>query len=202
MTEIIEPNPLLLEYLSIAGGLFTDFDGGLKEFVNNEEWHYIPSELEQNIYLIKRLNDKDLLSENNSVFDCGIGLATTMFDLYLQSKDIKNKTFTFGGVEKYKKYLDYLNEKLLYFWEDNLSVIEGDIMDQNYSNYNLIYTYSPFKTTDKLKEFYNKIVNDIKPGSLIIESRNYGKGLNDTLSNIDGLDEIEIDDIFIYRKKK
>lgn len=201
MTEIIEPNPLLLEYLSIASALFTDFDGGLREFVNNEEWHYIPSELEQNIYLIKRLNDKDLLSESNSVFDCGIGLATTMFDLYLQSKDIKNKTFTFSGVEKYKKYLDYLNEKLLCFWEDNLNVIEGDIMDQNYSNYNLIYTYSPFKTTEKLKEFYKKIVSDIKPGSLIIESRNYGKGLNDTLSNIDGLDEIEIDDIFIYRKK-
>ena len=201
MTEIIEPNPLLLEYLSIASALFTDFDGGLREFVNNEEWHYIPSELEQNIYLIKRLNDKDLLSESNSVFDCGIGLATTMFDLYLQSKDIKNKTFTFSGVEKYKKYLDYLNEKLLCFWEDNLNVIEGDIMDQNYSNYNLIYTYSPFKTTEKLTEFYKKIVSDIKPGSLIIESRNYGKGLNDTLSNIDGLDEIEIDDIFIYRKK-
>lgn len=201
MTEIIEPNPLLLEYLSIASALFTDFDGGLREFVNNEEWHYIPSELEQNIYLIKRLNDKDLLSESNSVFDCGIGLATTMFDLYLQSKDIKNKTFTFSGVEKYKKYLDYLNEKLLCFWEDNLNVIEGDIMDQNYSNYNLIYTYSPFKTTEKLTEFYKKIVSYIKPGSLIIESRNYGKGLNDTLSNIDGLDEIEIDDIFIYRKK-
>jgi hypothetical protein len=33
-TEIIEPHPLLIEYLEIASGLFCDFDGSKKEFID------------------------------------------------------------------------------------------------------------------------------------------------------------------------
>ncbi len=199
--EIVEPNPKLMEYLADAHALFTDFDGGLREFINNEEWHYVPSELEQNIYLLRRLDERGLISEKCSVFDCGIGLASTMFDLYLQSNEIGGKTFTFGGVEKHEKYLVYLKNNLMHYWEGNLTLVEGDIMDQDYSSHDIIYTYSPFKTPAKLEEFYKKLVAEIKTGSLILESRNYGKGLNDTLSRINGLEEIEIDDIFVYRKK-
>ena len=86
MTEIIEPHPILMDYIADASALFTDFDGGLKDFINNEEWHYVPSELEQNIYLMKRLDEQGLIADNNYIFDCGIGLGTNMFDLYLQSK--------------------------------------------------------------------------------------------------------------------
>lgn len=201
MAEIIEPNPLLLDYISEARALFTDFDGSKREFVDADEWHYVPSELEQNIYLINRLDEKGLLAESNSVFDCGIGLATTMFDLYLQSKDIVGKTFTFGGVEKHERYVEYLREKLMNFWEGNLKLVVGDIMEQDYSGHNVVYTYSPFKTVEKLTEFYQKIVCEIATGSIIVESRNYGKGHMETLASIDGIDEIEIDDIFVYRKK-
>ena len=96
--EIIEPNPLLLDYMSDAQGLFTDFDGAKREFVDADEWHYVPSQLEQNIYLLRRLDERGLLKDHNSIFDCGIGLATTMFDLYLQSKEIEGKTFEFGVI--------------------------------------------------------------------------------------------------------
>jgi len=201
MTEIIEPHPILMNYIADASALFTDFDGGLKDFINNEEWHYVPSELEQNIYLLKRLDERGLIANNNYIFDCGIGLGTTMFDFYLQSKEITGKEFKFGGVEKHQKYIDYLKNNLTHYWDGNLTLIEGDIMDQDYSPYNVVYTYSPFKTTEKLHNFYTKLVSEIAPGSLILESRNYGKGLNDTLSSVDGLEEIEIDDIFVYRKK-
>ena len=201
MPEIIEPNPVLLDYLSHARSLFTDFDGTRKEFVDADEWHYLPSELEQNIYLMKRLDERGLLNEENSVFDCGIGLATTMFDLYLQSKEIAGKKFTFGGVEKHERYTDYLNEKLIHYWEGNLNLVIGDIMDYDFSPHNIVYTYSPFKSPDKLRSFYEKLTNEISIGSVIIESRNYGKGLSEILSQIDGLEEIEIDDIYVYRKK-
>ena len=33
-TEIIEPHPILIEYLQISNGLFCDFDGGKKEFID------------------------------------------------------------------------------------------------------------------------------------------------------------------------
>jgi len=201
MTEIIEPNPLLLDYISEARALFTDFDGAKKEFVDAEEWHYVPSELEQNIYLLKRLDERGLLDESNSVFDCGVGLATTMFDLYLQSKEIEGKEFTFGGVEKHERYVEYYTDRLMHFWEGNLNLIVGEIMDQDYSKHNIVYTYSPFKTVAKLTEFYEKITSEISSGSIIVESRNMGRGHMNTLMTIDGLEEIEVDDIYVYRKK-
>jgi hypothetical protein len=198
--EIIEPNPKLMEYIADASSLFTDFDGARNEFLENEEWHYIQSELEQNIHLLNRLDEKLLLSENVDIFDCGIGLGTAMFDLYLQSKDMKSRNFTFSGVEKHNRYLEFLEEKLIHYWEGVLKLHKGEIMNFDYSPYNMIYTYSPFKTVEKLESFYKKLVNEISPGSLIIESRNFGKGFAETLANIPGLEEIKVDFIFVYRK--
>lgn len=199
--EIIEPNPRLLEYIADASSLFTDFDGARREFIENEEWHYIQSELEQNIYLLSRLEEKKLLPEKVDVFDCGIGLGTTMFDLYLQSKDMLGKNFTFSGVEKHDRYSDFLEQKLLHYWDGKLNLYRGDIMDRDYTSYNMVYTYSPFKTVEKLEDFYKKVVSEISSGSIIIESRNCGKGFAETLSRIPGLDEIEVDCIFVYKKK-
>lgn len=199
--EIIEPHPLLIDYMSKAQGLFTDFDGAKKDFVDADEWHYVPSQLEQNIYLLRRLDERGLLARHNSVFDCGIGLATTMFDLYLQSQDIKDRTFEFGGVEKHQRYVDYLEENLIGFWQGKLSLVVGDIMDQDYTRHNIVYSYCPFKTVEKLNDFYGKLVHEMPHGGLVIEFRNYGKGHLESLAAIDGLEEIEIDDIYVYRKK-
>lgn len=199
-TEFVEPHPMLLEYISHAQGLFVDFDGARGEFINNDEWHYVPSELEQNIFLLRRLDERGLLGEHTSVFDCGIGLATTMFDLYLQSQEMVGKTFEFAGVEKHERYTDYLNENLIHYWEGKLDVTIGEIMDQDYSKYDLVYTYSPFKTEEKLLNFYKKVVSEIRTGAVIIESRNCGKGFMDTLTKVEGIEEIEVDDIVVYRK--
>jgi hypothetical protein len=199
-TEFVEPHPRLMQYLADAQGLFTDFDGSRGEFINSDEWHYIQSELEQNIFLLRRLDERGLLGEKNSVFDCGIGLASTMFDLYLQSSEIEGKEFRFSGVEKHTRYTDFLEKNLMGYWDGNLEVVVGDIMDQNFSGHDIVYTYSPFKTEEKLMEFYNKIVSEIRTGALIIESRNCGKGFKETLTKVAGLEEIEVDDIVVYRK--
>ena len=47
----------------------------------------------------------------------------------------------------------------------------------------------------------NKISSEITSGSIIIENANSGKGHFDLLSKIDLLQEVEIDDIYIYIKK-
>ena len=73
-------------------------------------------------------------------------------------------------------------------------------MDQDYSGYDIVYTYSPFKTEEKLMDFYNKIVSEVSTGCVIVESRNCGKGFKDTLTKVQGLEEIEVDDIVVYRK--
>jgi hypothetical protein len=110
-----------------------------------------------------------------------------LFDLYLQSKKIKDKQFIFSGVEKCKKYCDYFNDKLSHYWNGDLNYIEMDIMEHDFSNYNIVYSYSPFISP--------------KPGSLIIENREKGLGLDSVLTQVEGLESIKIDDIYIFRKK-
>jgi hypothetical protein len=103
MTEEVEPHPLLIEYLQIAYNLNDEVNKNLEEFFQAGEWHYIQADIETNIFLLKRLNEVGLLSDEVNICDCGIGLGTILYDLYLQSKEFDNK-FTFTGIEKYKRY--------------------------------------------------------------------------------------------------
>ena len=48
---------------------------------------------------------------------------------------------------------------------------------------------------------YNKVANEVKSGSIIIENANWGLGHYDLLRKIDLLEPIEIDDIHIFVKK-
>jgi hypothetical protein len=204
-TEIIEPNPLLIEYVKISNSLWTEFDNLTQlmtktEHLAKDEWHYIMSNLEQNIFLLKRLDEKSLLPDEVNICDAGVGLGAALFDLYIQSKELKNKKFTFSGVEKQEKYIEYFNKHLVDFWNGDLNFITGDIMNQDYSHYDIVYSYSPYMSPRDLLPYYTKLKNDIKPGSLIIENRAKGLGLDSTLAMVDGLEKIQIDDIYVFRK--
>jgi hypothetical protein len=205
MTEIIEPNPILIEYVKISNGLWTGFDNITHLMTKSEqlmadEWHYIMSNLEQNIFLLKRINEKNLLPDEINICDAGIGLGSALFDLYIQSKEITNKKFNFYGVEKQEKYIEYYNQKLSHFWNGDLKFIECDIMEHDFSKYNIVYSYSPYRSPRDLVTYYTKLKNEIKTGSLIIENREKGLGLDSTLTMVEGLEKIEIDDIYIFKK--
>ena len=154
MAQEVSPNENLVKYFQDSKTLWTEFDSSKPEFIQNEEWHYVLSNIELNIFLLQRLEERGLLKQENHICDCGVGLATALFDIYQQSK-------LFTGIEKQKIYIDFLKEKLLHHWEGNLTVIEDDIMNQDYSKYNIVYTYTPFKTTEKLTNLYNKIISEI-----------------------------------------
>lgn len=201
MVEEIEPSEVLIRYFQDSKGLFTDFDGSKQEFIENEEWHYVLSYIDINIFLLQRLNEKGLLKDENNICDCGIGLGTALFDIYLQSKSFDDgKSFNFYGIEKQKSYIEFLNKNLLHYWEGNLSLIEDDIMNQNYSKYNIVYTYTPFKTTEKLEKLYTKIISEIEPGSILIEHKNSGLGLHGILTELEGIKKIKIDNIVVFQK--
>jgi hypothetical protein len=196
-SEEIEPHPELILYFQET----QKFSGKLPEDYNEgDEFYNIVSNIEQNIFLLNRLNERNLLKENNNMIDCGIGLGFTLFDFYLQSLSL-NQNFTFTGIEKQKVYVDYLKDNLLSFWNDELNLIEDDIMNHNYSDYNIVYSYTPFRSEEILNEFYNKVANELKSGSIIIENANWGLGHYDLLRKIDLLEPIEIDDIHIFVKK-
>lgn len=204
MVEVV-PNPLLISYFQEACKLDYELDRRDDRFVLSGEWHYIPSNLDDNIFLLKNLYDKGLLSDSINVCDCGIGLGTTMFDLYLQSKDISEKKFTFTGIEKYEKYTNYLKQNLFQFWNGKLNLIEGDILQENYYNYNFIYSYSPFNKIDKLMSFYQRIISQAPAGTIFIgldtwRIRNYGKGFGELISDFEKLLPHKIDNLHIFQK--
>ena len=180
-TTIVEPNPVLIEYYQKA----KEFE--IKEMLVNKiedgEWLYIQSNIDQNIFLLKRLEDLGLIPDSGKICDCGIGLGTAIFDIYLQSKDIE-KEYSFVGIEKQSKYVDYLNESLLSFWDGNLEVVSGDLMDQKYNEYDIIYCYTPFRNVDKLREFYLKVISEMHEGAILIENKNWGLGEGNILSSI------------------
>lgn len=193
----IEPNKNLVKYFNEM----RNFNSKLSDnFIDTQEFHNIISDIDQNIFLLKRLNERNLLKESNNVIDCGIGLGFALYDIYLQSKEI-NKPFSFTGIEKQKIYIDFINSNLIDFWDNNLTLISGDIMEWSYVNYNIIYTYTPFRSKSKLEEFYNKISSEVKSGSIIIENAISGLGHFDILRKIEVLETISIDDIYIFRKK-
>ena len=200
MVQEVDPSPQLINYFQESKALWTDFDGQKSEFVDSEEWHYILSNIEQNIYLLKRLEERNLLKQENNIVDCGIGLGTALFDIYIQSKEFTDKSFTFTGIEKQKMYVDYLNQRLIEHWEGNLELIHDDIMNQNYSKFNIIYTFTPFQTDDKLKELYSKIISEVESGSVLIENKNAGLGLHGVLTDLEGIQKIELDDIVVFKK--
>lgn len=201
MLQEVEPNKLLVEYFQLSRTNWTEFDSSKPHFIKNEEWHYVISNIEQNIFLLQRLNERGLLLDDNYICDCGIGLGVALFDLYLQSKLFTDgKKFNFFGIEKEQPYVEFLKNKLLNYWEGNLSIVEGDIMDFDYSNFNIVYTYTPFKTTEKLEKFYNKIIAEVSSGSILIENKNAGLGLHGILTEISGIKKIQLDDIVVFQK--
>jgi hypothetical protein len=107
-SEEIEPHPDLILYFQET----QKFSGKLPEDYNEgDEFYNIVSNIEQNIFLLDRLNERSLLKENNNMIDCGIGLGFTLFDFYLQSLSL-NQNFTFTGIEKQKVYVEYLKKDI------------------------------------------------------------------------------------------
>lgn len=196
---IVEPNPVLVEYYQKA----KEFE--IKEMlvskVGDGEWLYIQSNIDQNIFLLKRLDDLGLIPDSGKICDCGIGLGTAIFDIYLQSKDLE-KEYSFVGIEKQTNYVDYLNESLLSFWNEDLEIIQGDLMEQIYSEYDIVYCYTPFRDVDKLRDFYLKVISEMSEGSILIENKNWGLGEGEILSSIsDDITPIDLDGLTVFQKK-
>ena len=179
---------ILLDYINISN----QFIG--QHSKNQKEWHYIMSNIENNKLLIEKLDESGLLPEEVNVCDAGIGFGSALFDLYLQSKSI-NKRFNFFGIEKNPNYIEYLNKNLIGFWNNKLTLIKGDLTIQNYD---IVYTFLPYKYSSDLLNFYKRVTSSIKKNSIIIENHTCGK--KSELLKIDGLEKIDLGDYYVFRK--
>jgi AICAR transformylase/IMP cyclohydrolase PurH len=198
MIEELEPHPDLIGYYTITHNFKSDLTVDI--FTNAGENYNILSDINENIFLLKKLDELNLLKESNHICDCGIGLGNTLFEIYLQSKEL-DKIFSFTGIEKQKVYIDFINKELLHLWKDGLNLIQDDIMNLDYSNYNIVYSYSPFNNQKQLKSMYQKIISDIKSNSILIEHANKGLGHFNLLEEFVELEKIKLDNIFVFKKK-
>ena len=196
--------------LKIDDSLYEDYCSEIEkmeinDLANDDTWHYIESDIVKNKKLIKKLDEFGLLKKENNVCDCGIGLGKTLFDIYINSKNI-NKKFNFYGIEKEEHYIHLFENNLRNYWKGDIKIFNEDIMDHNYSNYNIVYTYTPFKKQKDLKTFYKKIIDEIKDGSLLIEHIEDGKGMSNCLLDIskeyENLHEIKINGNSVFYKKE
>ena len=197
MIEEIEPDKDLIEYYNITSNFTSNLT--VDVFTNAGENYNILSDINQNIFLLNQMNQMNLLKEVNHICDCGIGLGNTLFEIYLQSKEL-DKLFSFTGIEKQKVYFDFIKENLLHLWKDRLILKNDDLMNIDYSPYNIIYSYSPFNNYNQLKLMYNKISSEIESGSIVIEHANQGLGHFNLLEEIEGLEKIKLDHTFVFRK--
>lgn len=197
MIEEIEPHPDLIEYYNITGNFTSNLT--VDVFTNVGENYNILSDINQNIFLLNQLYELNLLLDVNHICDCGIGLGNTLFEIYLQSKEL-DKLFSFTGIEKQKVYVDFITENLLHLWKDKLILKNDDLMNITYSPYNLIYSYSPFNNSKQLDEMYTKIISEVNSGTIIIEHAHNGLGHFNLLETYKNLEKIKLDNIFIFRK--
>lgn len=167
------------------------------------EWNYIRSEQEFYGEIIEKLHLYGLLFEENRICDCGIGLGETLFHIYNQTLKFPEKRFKFFGIEKNQYLIDSFNQYLRDYWKE-IEIINGDILEQDLSIYNIIYTYTPFKNNDKLIELYDKIVEELPIGGLLLENFNKGLGSQNCLFNLLENDHrveiIDLDGIIVYQK--
>jgi hypothetical protein len=201
--QIIEPNPLLVEYFNKKQEIIDNSNLNIEQFDKDGEWHYVESSIEANILLLKRLESRGLLSDKINLCDCGIGYGTILYDLYLQSKEFINKEFTFTGIEKCDDYINSVRNDLWSYWDGNLNLIHGDIFDYDYSNMNLIWIYTPFRVSHKLLSFFEKVIDEVPVNSIIIGIDQFTVMSYGTPSLIEKFNKLEfnnIDGLIVYKK--
>jgi hypothetical protein len=203
MSEIIEPNPLLVEYYIKANSLSSELTKDVSAHKSLGEWHYIESNIEYNILLLQRLSELGLLPNSPiSICDCGIGLATIMYDLYLQSKEF-DYDFNFYGVERYQPYIDVFEKELRSYWNNDLKLISDDLMDHNYSSYNFLWIFTPYSQSDKLMQFFEKVICEMPVGGIVFGLDHYRimtYGSESLKRKFMELDSHKVDELWVFRK--
>lgn len=151
----------------------------------HENWNCIESVQKRYYGLYEALFNKDLIKDKFKVMDVGCGVCSTLYNLSRQFKQYDANIECYG-VEYNKELISLLQKYLYNLWGDTkLSLFTQDLFEHNYSEYDLILVYTPLKKEKELEKMYTKILNEMKPGALVFEYWNAGRGKNNILLNMD-----------------
>jgi len=195
VTQMFEPDERLVEYYELSLAIRATPPP------EDEDRNHAISDVDLNILLLERLEREGLLGAHTDVVDCGLGVGFALFDLYLQSLAMPGKTFAFRGVEDCPYYLGFVESAMAPMWGGNLGLVRGDVREQDYHGYGLIYSHSPFLRMDTTRRFYRRVADQMPSGALLVENRNSGLGLHGVLAEIPGLEKIILGDLCVFRKR-
>lgn len=167
------------------------------------EWHYIQGHFDSTKNVLYDILNSGIMPDRLDICDCGVGFGTILFDLYLQSLDIPNVQFSFTGIEKNNQYNDFTKKNLLSLWNGNLRLIEGDIMEVDYSNWNFVYFYQPFSKSDLAMKFYHKVIHEAKNGTFIFGIDHFNimtYGSQDLIGDFKKLKYHKFENCFLFQK--
>ena len=154
---------------------------------------YIQSVRNRNLHILLQLQVNGLLNHKNPKFvDAGIGLGHALWDFYNESQRIF-LDFDWFGIEIDKSLIKTLQESWEMWNSDTappLTLIEEDIMEHDFSDYSVIYTYTPFKKINENRKFYKKVTQDMKVGSARISDKHWNFFINDGKATAKELEDL------------
>lgn len=141
-------------------------------------FHYIPYSVYDFIYLIRKTKK----FKKKRFLDVGHGTGSKIILAYLfgdfeSAGGIEYNEFTFNLSQKYikdwtrfKEYEMYGDDyKKRYELAPKYNIHKGDALKfKDYSEYDYVYMYKPMSDNRQMAKLYNKIFNDCKVGTLII----------------------------------
>lgn len=151
---------------------------------------------------IQALLNKGLITTDQvlQVCDIGFGLGTSLFNLKTQIDCLPFIDAQYTGIEYNKNLIVLFNQVLKRRWV-NLTLKEDNLFNVNYNTYDIIYMYSPLKDKKLILQGYEKIISEMKPGSVLYERFNLGRGVDSLLYSLCESNNINVETIYFNNTK-
>lgn len=186
--------------------IYKNIADSLKETLNlnntSDSYTYIePTQISLEGFIQGLLN-KELITIDQSlqICDIGFGLGTSLFNLKTQIDCLPFIDVHYTGVEYNKNLTSLFNQVLKNKWV-NLTLREDNLFNVNYNSYDIIYMYSPLRDKKLILQAYEKIISEMKQGSVLYERFNFGRGVDSLLYSLCKSTNINIETVYFNNTK-
>lgn len=154
-------------------------------------------------YIAKRDMDLDAICQlidlnNPKIVDLGCGYCENLLYLgsYFDSPELH-------GIEMNSKYIGDM-ESLIATHGLDINIHSGNVLSQDISGYDLLYSFCPAQSTSKYNEFNSYVLNNMKVGAYWLETHNIMPGNQETTihNHINDSFTVLLDDGLITLLKK
>lgn len=170
---------------------------------NNSSFSYIEAYQDGLKGFVDCLLNKNLIKTDSKlkIIDLGFGLGTSLYNISKQIEYYDKIKCEYFGIDYDNDLYEYFLSHLKHKWA-NIVYYNSDVFNHEYSNYDIIFTYSPFNDDKMILNMYDKIYQEMKPGSIFFDVYNSGRGYRDILRMYCEDRNIEMTECYFGKKKK